>query len=81
MAALTTTTVRWRSGGHRGHQRVLLPGKGERALVDRLGLLLLGQPDDDHGDLGRARRLHCGADRLLGGCWGRVRDEALHAHA
>jgi hypothetical protein len=31
-----------------------------RFLVDRLGLLLLSEPDDDHGDLGRgggARRL------------------------
>ena len=38
--------------GDRLDQRVLRAGQAQRGLVDRLGLLLLGQPDDDDGDVG-----------------------------
>ena len=39
------------SRGDAPDEFVLSPGQRQRGLVRRLGLLLIGQPDDDHGDV------------------------------
>ena len=52
MAALTTTTVRRAAAATARDQLVLAAGQGERRLVEGLGLLLLGEPDDHDRDVG-----------------------------
>ena len=67
VAALTTTTVRRAAAATAATRASCAPGQGERGLVAGLGLLLLGQPDDDHGDVGVPGRGDGGVDRLVVG--------------
>ena len=70
VAAFTTTTVRRAAAATALDQRVLPAGQAQRRLVDGLRLLLLGEADDHHGDLGRRGGGDRVGDRLVVGSRG-----------
>ena len=78
MAAFTTTTVRRAAAATAATRASCAPGQGERGLVAGLGLLLLGEADDDHGDVGVPCRGDGGLDRLVVGQRCRPRHQPHH---
>ena len=62
---------------HLPHELVLPARQPERCLVNRLGLLLVGQSHDNHSDVSLGRRPLGVGHRGLGGASGRMGDQGV----